>query len=69
MLDNFFRVTKFIPKKCVESVYDIDFNKLYEEGKKYILCDVDNTLIPYDIFYADDKLRGLLKNIQEIERK
>lgn len=66
MLDNFFRVTKFIPKKCVESVYDIDFNKLYDEGKKYILCDVDNTLIPYDIFYADDKLRELLKNIQVI---
>ena len=66
MLDNFFRVTKFIPKQCVESIYDIDFNKLYEEGKKYILCDVDNTLIPYDVFYADDKLRKLLDEIKKI---
>ena len=66
MLDNFFKVTKFIPKQCDESVFDINFTKLYDEGKKYILCDVDNTLIPYDIFYADEKLKQLLIDIQTI---
>ena len=66
MLDNFFRVTKFIPKQCVESFYDINFNKLYEEGKRYILCDVDNTLIPYDVFFADEKLKNTLEEIQKI---
>lgn len=66
MVDYLFKVTKFIPKLVVETVYDINFNKLYAEGKRYILLDVDNTLIPYDIFYADDKLKALLKQIQEI---
>ena len=40
MLDNFFKVTKFIPKIVEKTVYDIDFNKLYEEGKRYILFDI-----------------------------
>ena len=66
MLDNLFKVTKFIPKMCVETVYDINFTKLYEEGKKYILFDLDNTLIPYDIAYADDKLRTLFNDIQNL---
>ena len=66
MLDNFFKVTKFIPKFCVESIYDIDFIKLYEEGKRFILSDVDNTLIPYDVSFADDKLRDLFKTISNI---
>ncbi len=66
MIDYLFKVTKFIPKLVVETIYDIDFNKLYAEGKKYILLDVDNTLIPYDISYADDTLKTLLKEIQEI---
>ena len=66
MLDNLFRITKFIPKIIVETVYDIDFNKLYEQGKRYILFDLDNTLLPYDIPYAHDKLRNLLNDIRNI---
>lgn len=66
MLDNLFRITKFIPKIIVETVYDIDFNKLYEQGKRYILFDLDNTLLPYDILYAYDELRDLLNNIRNI---
>ncbi len=66
MLDNLFKVTKFIPKMIVETVYDIDYNKLYDEGKRFILFDLDNTLLPYDILYADDELRNLINNIKNI---
>ena len=34
MLDNFFKITKFIPYVIEETVYDVDFNKLYDEGKR-----------------------------------
>lgn len=60
MLDNFFKITKFIPYVIEETVYDVDFNKLYDEGKRYILFDLDNTLLPYDVPIAHDKLRNLL---------
>lgn len=66
MLDNLFSVTKFIPNEIYETIYDIDFNKLYDEGKRFILFDLDNTLLPYDIPLADDKLRKLLFTIKDI---
>ena len=66
MLDNFFKVTKFIPKIVEKTVYDIDFNKLYEEGKRYILFDLDNTLLPYDVPFADEKLSNLLTNLKQL---
>lgn len=66
MLDNLFSVTKFIPNEIYETIYDIDFNKLYDEGKKFILFDLDNTLLPYDIPLADAKLKELLNAIQNI---
>jgi len=66
MLDNLFKITKFIPKIIEETVYDIDFNKLYDEGKRYILFDLDNTLLPYDIPYAYNELRNLLDNLRNM---
>ncbi|HHU80397.1 MAG TPA: YqeG family HAD IIIA-type phosphatase [Acholeplasmataceae bacterium] len=39
---------KFVPNEVYRSVFDIDFKKLYEDGKRIILTDVDNTLISYD---------------------
>ena len=66
MLDNFFRITKFIPKLCVESVYDINFNSLYDAGKRIILLDLDNTLISYDVSYADEKLKNLLSDLKKL---
>lgn len=41
-------MVKYVPKSLAPTIYDIDFNKLYEKGVKYILFDLDNTLAPYD---------------------
>lgn len=60
---------KFIPTIIKDSIYDIDYNKLYQDGKKYLLCDLDNTIIPYDVALADDRFRKLLKDIQNIGLK
>lgn len=59
-------VIKYIPTYCVDSIYDIDFNKLYELGKRIILTDLDNTLISYRIKVAPNELKDLnlkLKNL------
>ena len=38
---------KYIPTSIVTYFKDIDFVKLYEQGKRIILTDLDNTLISY----------------------
>ncbi len=35
---------KFYPKEYVDSAYEIDYAKLYEQGIRGLLFDVDNTL-------------------------
>ncbi len=52
MIENFIDWKKCIPSAYIESVYDIDFNKLYNEGFRLIFFDLDNTLISY----KDEKL-------------
>ena len=37
----------FYPKEYRDSTYTIDFQKLYQEGYRGILFDVDNTLVPH----------------------
>lgn len=60
---------KFIPTYCAMSVYDIDFNKLYENGKRIILTDLDNTLISYRVNVADQKLLDLNSTLRNIGYK
>lgn len=38
---------KYLPTFVYSSIYDIDFSKLYDSGKKIIISDLDNTLLPY----------------------
>ena len=38
---------KYFPIEVQKSIFDINFTRLYAKGKKIILCDLDNTLIPY----------------------
>lgn len=60
------KILKYIPTYCVNSVYDIDFSKLYELGKRIILTDLDNTLISYRINEAPVKLKELNSKLKKI---
>ena len=66
MIYNFINVKKYIPRICAETVYDIDYDKLYSEGKRFILFDLDNTLLPYDVAYADEKLKTFFVKLQDM---
>ena len=55
-----------IPTYLAQSVYDIDYNKLYANGKRVILFDLDNTLAPYDDATPTDKQLELNKKLKEI---
>jgi HAD superfamily phosphatase (TIGR01668 family) len=47
---------KFIPSLYINTVFEIDYKKLYENGIRLILTDLDNTLISYKENEADELL-------------
>ena len=53
------------PLDYVESTYCIDFKKLYEQGYRGVIFDVDNTLVPHNA-PADDRAKALFKELHEI---
>ena len=53
------------PNDYIKSTYDIDFAKLYEEGYRGVIFDVDNTLVPHNA-PADDRAKALFKELHEI---
>ena len=52
--------TKFIPTIYKETVFDIDYTKLYESGIRLILTDLDNTLVSYKDDFVNEKLSSWL---------
>ena len=61
-----FKLKNYIPNDVFRTVFDIDYNKLYEQGKRIILMDIDNTLIPYCKDYPTEELMLLFQKITNI---
>ena len=38
---------RFFPDVYMDSTYVIDFEKLYKEGIRGVIFDIDNTLVPH----------------------
>ena len=55
---------KFYPYERAESVFAIDYNKLYEKGYRGLIFDIDNTLVPHgkDSTPQVDELFAVIKN-------
>ena len=56
---------RFYPDEYIESAYSIDFHKLYKEGYRGILFDIDNTLVPHGK-KADTRAKKLIKELKSI---
>ena len=56
---------KFFPDEYVASTYVIPFEKLYEEGYRGVVFDIDNTLVPHGA-PADDRAKKLFKRLEDI---
>ena len=56
---------RFFPDRYVASTYVIDFEKLYEEGYRGLIFDIDNTLVPHGA-PADERAIALFKRLREI---
>ncbi|OPZ33292.1 MAG: haloacid dehalogenase-like hydrolase [Tenericutes bacterium ADurb.BinA124] len=66
MLVLLFGLKKFVPTDCYSDVFQIPYQKLYDQGKRVLLMDIDNTLIPYDAYEPYPKLKQLIAQIKAI---
>lgn len=66
MIEYFFNLKKFIPEEYHTTIYDIDFNKLYDMGYKLILTDLDNTLVSYKIKEPTKELLEWKERLEDI---
>lgn len=66
MIHLFLKTKKFIPNEYHHTFFDIDFIKLYENGYRLILTDLDNTLISYDEAVANDKIKKKFETLKKI---
>lgn len=58
-------LSKFYPAHYVESAYKINYEKLYQEGYRGIIFDIDNTLVPHG-FPADDRALRLFASLKKM---
>jgi HAD superfamily phosphatase (TIGR01668 family) len=56
---------RFYPDEYVASTYKIPFEKLYEEGYRGVIFDIDNTLVPHGA-PADERAKKLFARLREI---
>lgn len=62
-------MNKYIPTYLAQTVYDIDFTTLYEQGKRVILFDLDNTLASYEDAIPTEKQLKLNDELRKIGYK
>lgn len=55
----------FYPDEYYDSAYSIDFEKLYREGYRGVIIDIDNTLVPHGA-PADERSIVFFERLKEI---
>ena len=56
---------RFYPDRVSPSTYDIDFEKLYRDGVRGLIFDIDNTLVPHGA-PADARAKKLFARLKKI---
>lgn len=56
---------KFYPNEYLDSAYQIEFERLYQEGYRGIIFDVDNTLVPHGA-PADERAKKLFAQLKKL---
>ncbi len=57
---------KYVPDMYQKSIYEINYQRLFDRGIKCLLFDLDNTLVPYNIKEPNEKLSELFNNLKKI---
>ncbi len=54
---------RFYPDIYVKDIYSINYENLKSKGVKTIMFDLDNTLVPFDIEYPTEEIKGLFERL------
>ena len=54
----------FFPDEYLDSAYVIDYDRLYREGYRGLIYDIDNTLVPHGA-PADERAIALFAHLRE----
>ena len=57
--------TRFYPDMKLNSVYEVDFNRLYKKGIRGLIFDIDNTLVPHGAD-ADERIEKLFGELKKM---
>ena len=66
MIEKMFDLELYIPKYCYQTIYDIPFYKLYNDGKRSIFIDIDNTMISYDQEKPTKAVKELVNDLKKM---
>lgn len=66
MIEIFLRRKYFYPDDYKKTVFDIDFQGLFDLNFKTLFFDLDNTLIPYDSHKPDAKMAKLFERVRAL---
>lgn len=53
------------PSIYLKSIKDIDTESLYEQGKRLLICDLDNTLVPHFTKFPTKDAFDFVKRVQD----
>ena len=57
--------SRFYPGEYLDSTYEIEFDRLYQEGYRGVIFDIDNTQVPHGI-PADERAKALFSHLKEL---
>lgn len=55
---------KYVPKMYKSSIFDIDYDKIYDTGIKCLIFDLDNTILAAKESIPEKKVCYLIKNLK-----
>lgn len=56
----------YIPDMYQKSIYHINYDKLYEDGIRCLLFDLDNTIVPYGELEPSKKLIDFIEDLKDM---
>lgn len=59
-------IDMFIPDMYQKSIYHINYDKLYDDGIRCLLFDLDNTMVPYGELEPSKKLIDFIEDLKDM---
>lgn len=56
---------RFFPSAFYNSIFDVEYDKLLEEGYKGLMYDIDNTLVPFDVEHPTEEIIELFERLKK----